>query len=96
MNEAQFLELLTGLAKIVKPLHRNTVTVPDMDVEFKEIDIDSLDTLMLTIYTCELFGIDEETGKECNPKTARELWDFIQEHKTRDITDVAAALEECK
>ena len=96
MNEAQFLELLTGLAKIVKPLHRNTVTVPDMDVEFKEIDIDSLDTLMLTIYTCELFGIDEETGKECNPKTARELWDFIQAHKTRDVTDVAAALEECK
>ena len=45
MNETQFLELLTGLAKIVKPLHRNTVTVPDMDVEFKEIDIDSLDTL---------------------------------------------------
>ena len=96
MNEAQFLELLTGLAKIVKPLHRNTVTVPDMDVEFKEIDIDSLDTLMLTIYTCELYGIDEETGKECNPKTARELWDFIQAHKTRDVTDVAAALEECK
>ena len=96
MNEAQFLELLTGLAKIVKPLHRNTVTVPDMDVEFKEIDIDSLDTLMLVIYTCELYGIDEETGKECNPKTARELWDFIQEHKTRDVTDVAAALEECK
>lgn len=96
MNETQFLELLTGLAKIVKPLHRNTVTVPDMDVEFKEIDIDSLDTLMLVIYTCELFGIDEETGKECNPKTARELWDFIQAKKTRDVTDVAAALEECK
>ena len=96
MNEAQFLELLTGLAKIVKPLHRNTVTVPDMDVEFKEIDIDSLDTLMLTVYTCELYGIDEETGKECNPKTAKELWDFIQAHKTRDVTDVAAALEECK
>ena len=67
-----------------------------MDVEFKEIDIDSLDTLMLVIYTCELYGIDEETGKECNPKTARELWDFIQAHKTRDVTDVAAALEECK
>ena len=96
MNESQFLELLTGLAKIVKPLHRNTVTVPDMDVEFKEIDIDSLDTLMLVIYTCELFGIDEETGKECNPKTARELWDFIQAHKTREVTDMAAALEECK
>lgn len=96
MNESQFLELLTGLAKIVKPLHRNTVTVPDMDVEFKEIDIDSLDTLMLVIYTCELYGIDEETGKECNPKTARELWDFIQAKKTRDVTDVAAALEECK
>lgn len=96
MNETQFLELLTGLAKIVKPLHRNTVTVPDMDVEFKEIDIDSLDTLMLVIYTCELYGIDEETGKECNPKTARELWDFIQAKKTRDVTDVAAALEECK
>ncbi len=96
MNEAQFLELLTGLAKIVKPMHRNTVTVPNMDVEFKEIDIDSLDTLMLVIYTCELHGIDEETGKECNPKTARELWDFIQTHKTKDVTDVAAALEECK
>jgi acyl carrier protein len=96
MNEAQFLEFLTGLAKIVKPLHRNTVTVADMDAEFKEMDIDSLDTLMLVIYTCELHGIEEEIGKECNPKTARELWDFIQEHKTKDIKDVAAALEECK
>lgn len=96
MTEAQFLELLTGLAKIVKPMHRNTVTVPDMDVEFKEIDIDSLDTLMIVIYTCELHGIDEETGKECNPKSARELWDFVQAKKTQDVTDVAAALEACK
>ena len=96
MKEAQYLEFLTGLAKIVKPLHRNTVTVTDMDVEFKDIDIDSLDTLMLVIYTCELHGIAEEIGKECNPKTPRELWDFIQEHKTKDITDVAKALEECK
>ena len=96
MNEAEFLEFLTGLAKIVKPLHRNTVTVTDMDVEFSEMDIDSLDTLMLVIYNCELHGIEEEIGKECNPKTSRELWDFIQEHKTKDITDIAAALEECK
>ena len=96
MKEAQFLEFLTGLAKIVKPLHRNTVTVADMDAEFKEMDIDSLDTLMIVIYTCELHGIEEEIGKECNPKTAKELWDFIQAHKTREVTDIAAALEECK
>jgi acyl carrier protein len=96
MSEAQFLELVTGLVKLIKPLHRNTVTVPDPDVEFKEIDIDSLDTLMIVIYCCELHGISEEVGKECNPKTARELWDFIQAHKTKDVTDVAAALEECK
>lgn len=96
MNEQQHLELLTGLAKLIKPMHRNTVTVPDMDVEFKEIDIDSLDTLMLVIYTCELHGISEEVGKECNPKNARELWDFLQSHKTQDVTDVAAALEACK
>jgi acyl carrier protein len=96
MNEAQFLDLLTGLAKLVKPLHRNTVTVPDLDVEFKEIDIDSLDTLMIVIYCCELHGISEEEGKECNPKNARELLDFIQAHKKQDVTDVAAALEACK
>lgn len=96
MNEQQYLELLTGLAKIIKPMHRNTVTVPDMDVEFKEIDIDSLDTLMLVIYTCELHGISEEVGKECNPKNGRELWDFLQAHKAQDVTDVAAALEACK
>lgn len=96
MNEAQFLEFLTGLAKIVKPLHRNTVTVPDLDVEFKEIDIDSLDTLMIVIYSCELHGISEEVGKECNPKNGRELLDFIAAHKTQDVTDVAAALEACK
>lgn len=96
MNEQQYLELLTGLAKLIKPMHRNTVTVPDMDVEFKEIDIDSLDTLMLVIYTCELHGISEEVGKECNPKNGRELWDFLQAHKTQDVTDVAAALEACK
>lgn len=96
MNEAQFLELLTGLAKLVKPLHRNTVTVPDLDVEFREIDIDSLDTMMIVIYCCELYGISEEVGKQCNPKNGRELRDFLEQHKTRDVTDVAAALEACK
>jgi acyl carrier protein len=95
MDETQFLDLLTGLAEIVKPMHRNTVTVPDMDAGFKELDIDSLDTLMLVVFTCELFGIDEETGKACNPANARELWNFVQTHKTRDVTDIQAALEAC-
>lgn len=96
MNEQQYLELLTGLVKIIKPIHRNTVTVPDMDVEFREIDIDSLDTFMLVVYICELYCIPEEIGKECSPRNARELWEFIQKHKTNDITDVESALSQCK
>lgn len=95
MDHAQFLELMTGLSKIVKPMHRNTVTVGSMETGFRELDIDSLDTLMLVIFTCELFGIDEETGKTCNPANAQQLWDFVQKHKTREVTDVQAALEAC-
>lgn len=95
MNESQFLELLTGLAKIAKPLHRDTVVITDMDVAFKDVDIDSLDTLMLVIYSCELYGIPEEVGKQCNPVNPRQLWTFIREHKTQEVTDVAQALEAC-
>lgn len=96
MQESEFLDLVTGLLKIIKPMHRNTIAVASMDVEFKDIEVDSLDTLMLVIYNCELHGITEEEGKECNPKNARELWDFIQAHKTKEVNDVAAAIEECR
>lgn len=95
MQESEFLELLTGLSKIIKPMHAN-IQISDMDLPFKDIEIDSLDTLMLVIYNCELHGITEEEGKECNPKNARELWDFIQAHKKKDVTDVKAAIEECR
>lgn len=96
MDEAKFLELLTGLAKIVKPVHRNTVTVADMDTQFKDAGLDSLDNLMLVIYACELHGIHEEVGRTCHPANARELWNFVQMHKTRDVTDINEALEQCK
>jgi len=96
MDQSEFLRLLTGLAKIVKPMHRNAVEIASMDAPFKELDIDSLDTLMLVIYTCELHGIPEEVGKQCYPRNAQDLWQFVEQHKTQDVDDVEAALEACK
>lgn len=93
MDDQQFLALVTGVAKVAKPMHKDTVEVDDMDSPWAEFEIDSLDCLMIFIYMCDIYGIPEEIGKTLQAKTPRDLQVFLTQHKTKDPTSVQEAVE---
>ena len=92
MKDEEFLEVLTEVAKLAKPMHRDTVKVDDMAAPWPEFEIDSLDTLMIGIYMCELWGVPEEVGKTMQAKTPAEMKAFLEQHG-KEPEDIGAALE---
>jgi len=89
-----FIELFNAVAKVAKPMHTDYDLAKSLDDNFGDIDIDSLDCLLIVIYLCELFGVPEEIGKEFNPINIRELYNSIMEHKTKVPETIEAAIKE--
>jgi hypothetical protein len=84
-----FIELFNKVARVVKPAHHDYVPVTDLDTDLKETNLDSMDGMMMSIYFCDIYGIPEAVGKEMMFKSARECWDFIQLHKTKEPSGTA-------
>jgi hypothetical protein len=92
MNDSDFLKLLTAVVKIAKPYYDEAPDITDMELKFSETEIDSLDMLMVSVYMTEIFGVDEEKVKGLKVNTPQEFKIFLDQHKTKDVTDVDAAI----
>jgi hypothetical protein len=79
-----FIELFNKVARVVKPTHQDFIPIVTLDDDLKDTGIDSMDGMMMCIYFCDIYGIPDEIGKEMTFKSARECWDFIQLHKTKE------------
>jgi hypothetical protein len=91
-----FLDLINALAKVAKPSHLDYKPVESLDTPFTQTDIDSLDGLLLLMFMCMVHDIDDDVGKDFNPVTPQELYEFIQKHKKKDPESVESAVEMCK
>lgn len=89
-----FLKLFNAVAAIAKPMYPDYDLAKSLDDGFAEIEVDSLDCLLIVIYMCELFGVPEEIGKEFNPINIRELYNLIMQHKTQVPESIEAAIKE--
>jgi len=88
-----FLELLNAVIKAAKPASfSETPPVTDYDRPLVEYGIDSLDMLMVVVFTCEIFGIPETVGKDIRPRTARDLQQFVEANKTKSPATVDEAM----
>lgn len=103
------IELTNEIIKIAKPAGVNIVPATSLDQETTVLNLDSLDTLMFTIYLADLYGIPEEKLKELTPDmvtmedgtqrksmTLRRIFDFVDQHKTKEPEDMAKALKDLK
>lgn len=86
-----FIELFNGVVRVVKPMEPN-FEATDLGSMFKNLGVDSLDSIMITIYMCEIYEVPEEIAKGWTPSTIRELHDLLMEHKTKDPESVEASL----
>ena len=77
-------------------MHPDFDNAKNLDDKLAEIEVDSLDALLIGIYLCELFGIPEEKGKELQPLTLRDIHDFVLSNKTTEPESIEAAVEAIK
>lgn len=88
-----FIKLFNATARISKPMHPDFDNAKNLEDKLQDIDIDSLDSLLIGLYMCELYGIPEDKGKELQPVTIREIHDFLMLHKTKEPESIEAAIE---
>lgn len=91
-----FIELFNAVARKAKPMHMDLAFASSMDDVMADLNIDSLDGLMMMMYIGELFGIPDEVCKDFNPTTVQEVYDFVQQHKTKEPESLEAAMEAIK
>mgnify|MGYP007071401256 CR=1 FL=1 len=103
------VELTNELIRIAKPAGINIVKATSLDQETRSLNLDSLDTLMFTIYLADLYGIPEEKLKELSPMrvtepdgsqrpsmTLKMIFDFVDKHKTKEPENLAEAVKNLK
>jgi hypothetical protein len=88
-----FLDLLNAVARVAKPMHQDFKAIDSLDIQFKDTDIDSLDGLLILMYMCMIYDIDDSVAKEFHPATPQQLLDFIEANKKRDPESIEAAVE---
>jgi acyl carrier protein len=96
MTEQDFMTLLNAVAKIAKPFNGEYKDVTSMSDKLADSGLDSLDMLLTSVYLCDVFDIDEETGKTLSATTVQELFDLLMLHKRRMPESVEAALKDIK
>ena len=87
-----YLLLLNGLARRVKPARSAFRDAAELDEKLADTGLDSLDTVLMTVYLCEMFGIPEKIGNTLVPVTFADVVSFIEANRTRMPDSVDAAL----
>lgn len=91
-----FLELLHEVGKLAKPLHSEALAPPTWDGTFEDMNVDSLDLIVIGLYVCDIYGIPESVGKTMQIKTPADLKAFVDRHKTKEPESVQAAIDSVK
>jgi acyl carrier protein len=91
-----FIELFNVVARVAKPAHMSFKAAEAMEDKMADLNIDSLDGLVMLMYFCELYGVDDETSKEWHPTTVQECYDLLMAHKTMEPESVEKAKEQIK
>jgi acyl carrier protein len=92
-----FIELFNMVSDVARPVHAGKNPAKSMEDKLADINIDSLDGLIMTMYLCELYGIpeDDET-KDWHPTSVQEVFDYLERRKTREPASVEEAREAIK
>ena len=94
MNEEEFIKLTNAVLKIAKPFGDQLKLVASMADKFADLNVDSLDMLLTSIYMCDVFNIDEELGKTMQAVTVQDMRDFLFQHHRQMPENAEAALKE--
>ena len=91
-----FIQLFNGVVKLAKPVTAEQSYAKSLDDKINDLDIDSLDTIMLSMYLGEVYGIDEDTMREMHVETIAQLQEFLESKKTHTPSNIEEELARVK
>lgn len=93
-----FIELFNGVVTLAKPVSAENSYAKSASDQLLDLELDSLDTIMLSMYFGEIYGVEEDTMRSMNESVATvgDLEAFLEKHKTRTPTSAKEALAEVK
>jgi hypothetical protein len=83
MTHDDFISLLNFVAKKAKPHGNDLLKITAMKQDLRDCGLDSLDMLVVGMYLCEAWDIDNETSKGMNGHTPELLLGFLEMHGRR-------------
>ena len=103
------VELFNEVIKIAKPAGFERPVATSLDQELFDLGLDSLDILLLSVYLADIYGVSEELLKQLKPTvidkedgtkvktmTLANVYEFMEQHKTLNPTNVSEALQKIK
>jgi len=90
--DLNFVELFNKIVDLAKPVHAAKSHASSLDAELQDLGIDSLDTILISIYFGDIYGIDEETMKQMRVTTIKDLQDFLLSHATHTPQTIEEAM----
>jgi acyl carrier protein len=82
ITDEDFIRLFNACAVLAKTPSNPPVAAGSLDDLFPDLNIDSLDGLILGMYLCDAFGVSEEVGKTMQVRSVGEMKDFLVANAT--------------
>jgi len=92
-----FIELFNMVSQVARPAHKDKIVASAMEEKLQEIDIDSLDAMIIGMYLCDLYGIpDDDETKDWSPESIEQFYEYLMRRKTKEPASLDEALEQIK
>jgi acyl carrier protein len=88
-----FIKLFNEVVKLAKPVTADDSFAKSLDDKFEDLNLDSLDHIMLLMYFGSIYSIEEEVLRESQYKTVGELQEFLSKHRNNHFDTLEQALE---
>jgi acyl carrier protein len=96
ISDDDFFRLFNACARLAKTPNNPPLDARSLDDLLPDLNIDSLDSLVLGMYLCDAFGVPEEVGKTMQVKSVGDFKAFLVVNATVEEIDVENVILELK
>jgi acyl carrier protein len=93
ISDDDFFRLFNACARLAKTPNNPPLDAGSLDDLLPDLNIDSLDSLVLGMYLCDAFAVPEEVGKTMQVKSVGDFKAFLVANATVELVDVDKVLE---
>ena len=94
ITDEDFIRLFNACAVLAKTASNPPVAAVSLDDLLSDLNIDSLDNLILGMYLCDAFKVPEEVGKTMQVRSVGDTRDFLVANTTVGSIDVDKVIED--